>query len=84
MAGEGEATDCNSGLLEMIFRARDTPLLGGFVVVVATGALFCTGIAKASSASFSVTRWLISRVWVGLVGELASKSNLPPSCSNEN
>ena len=83
MAG-GDATDCNSGLLEMIFWARDTELLNGFTVDEALGVTFCAGIAKASSANFSVTRWLISRAGVGLVGELASKSNFPPSCSIEN
>jgi hypothetical protein len=68
----------------MIFWARDTVLLGGFIVDEAAGVLACAGIANASSANFSVTRWLISREWVGLVGELASKSNFPPSWSNEN
>jgi hypothetical protein len=68
----------------MIFWARDTAAPGAVVAEVATGCLLGTGIANASSASLSVTRWLMSRECFISVGEDLSKSNFPPSCSNEN
>lgn len=52
--GGMEVTDCNSGLLDIIFWARETPEAAG-VAVEGTGVLD-GGMAKASSASFSVTR----------------------------
>ena len=77
----GEAAACSSGLLDMIFWARDMLAVGFKEVTEGEG--LCCGIAKASSASFSVTRCPRSRC-EGFVGEVASKSNFPPWCSSEN
>jgi hypothetical protein len=41
-------------------------------------ALICWGDTKASSASFSVTRWLKSFGFDAVTGEVASNSNLAP------
>ena len=50
----GAAAACNSGLLDMIFCAREITLFDGFTAggVVVLG---CEGTANASSASFSAT-----------------------------
>jgi len=76
-----EATAFNSGLLEIICWALETTLPGGLAEDVPIGVLSAgeAGEANASSASFSVTLWPRSRGGVGLVGELLSKSNFPPS-----